>query len=209
MSRELDAVPNDVSPTAGDASKSRTDAAAQPSRRRALLRAAGAAPAVLTLASNPVSAATCVVASSFVSALALASRKPSSSTPCSGSTPASWRTNPGAWPKPYCGQKTASTPATVFKSCFGSTTGTSLSSTSTMMEALGRISGSNATLAQYCVAALLNAQSGKVAATVVSPAQVLDLWKQVTTSGYYKPSASSSVRFTSAQCVTWLSSMMA
>jgi hypothetical protein len=190
--------------------------ASMPARRRAMLRTLGATgPVVMTLISNPVSASTCVVASSFVSALALASRKPTSATPCAGMTPSGWRTHGSSWPSPYVGVKPASLSASStvamskFKTVFGTTTGTGLTDTSTMMDALGSVSGAYGSLANYCVAALLNAQSNKVSTSVLSAAQVIALWKSTTTNGYYQPSASSSVRFTPAQTVTWLAAMMA
>ena len=78
----------------------------QPSRRRAMLRTLGAAgPVVMTLVSNPVSACTCVNASAFGSALAMASRKPTSAQPCDGMKPARWAGAGSSWPSPYIGTK--------------------------------------------------------------------------------------------------------
>lgn len=207
MAHESDPAEQNPLPGTDADARSRSETVAQPARRRALVRTIGAAPAVLTLVSNPVSATSCVVASSFVSALALASRTAQGVTPCAGRGPSSWQGSPASWPSPYCGQKTGSTPATNFCQVFTNVRGTSLTNKSTMMDALGRVSGTNGALANYCVAALLNAQSNKVSNAVLSPAKVIKIWNDVCTNGYYQ--ATATVRFSPAQTVTWLASMMA
>lgn len=62
-------------------------------RRRMLRRSLGlASPVVLTLASAPVSAGTCITASGFVSANAHASLQPRGAQTCHGQSPDSWKT---------------------------------------------------------------------------------------------------------------------
>ena len=76
-----------------DPAQDGTQAAHCQARRRMLRRSLGvAAPVVLTLASAPVAAGTCVSASSFVSAATFASRAPKgvSALSCSGQSPSSW-----------------------------------------------------------------------------------------------------------------------
>lgn len=183
------------------------DAAQQASRRRVLRRGLGvAAPVVMTLASNPVTATTCVAASSFISIPTFNSRHPTGVSPCIGKTPTWWK-DASTWPS-GCPAKT-----TKFRDVFGSSylgTTTGFTNATTLTDALGVSGNDQKNLAAAIVATYLNVLSGKTSETILTAVQVINLWRVLIGSpGYYKPSLSSTIQWNSVQTVVWLNEMMA
>ena len=176
-----------------------------PGRRRLLRGGLGAGSVLMTLASRPVSAATCTQASAFSSVVS--GKQPI--TLCSGRTPASWfatsdSTSAGAalfvsslvstgtdWPID---------PATKFSSVFspGLTNGNL-----TLKGVLDTTKGAPV-VAQHCVAGLLNTSGSSplVPATILTPIRVKDIWNSFATKGYYE--ASAGVRWSETQIIEWL-----
>lgn len=191
------------SPTSGDEA-SRRDA-----RRRMLRRSLGVAtPTVLTLASNPVTACTCVAASSFASLATFNSRMPTGTTPCVGKTP-SWWCSQYTWPG-GCPSRSAK-----FKDIFGGSsylggTTTGFTDSTTLVQAMQATGRSNNPLAAAIVATYLNVASGKTSATILTTTGVVNLWKTLVASPYYyKPTPTSSIQWNAAQTLVWLNEMMA
>lgn len=184
------------------------DVARRASRRRMLRRSLGvAAPTVLTLASNPVTACTCVAASSFISIPTFNSRKPTGVSPCIGKTPSWWKDSSTSWPTGCPGK------STTFQSIFGSSylgTTTGFSSSTTLLQALGASGNDQKNLAAAIVATYLNVKSGKTSETILTSTGVVNLWRVlIGTPGYYKPTVSSTIQWNSVQTMVWLNEMMA
>jgi len=184
-----------------------TDAPAQGPRvrldRRALLRAgAGATPVLLTLASNPVSAAnTCVVASSFVSVATFKSRNPTvTSINCATRTCEDWRTALQANAQMACGLPLVS-------ATFGSTTSSynGKKLRQVLCDYSLTASGELGVL-QHLVALHLSVSQGfmRMSAGNVSPDYLGRIWRSYKNRGNQYPLPNTNVTWSSEQLVSWV-----
>jgi hypothetical protein len=197
--------------------------------RRKLTGAALGASAIFTLASRPVLAGQCMSPSAAVSGNLSQHGTPIT---CSGRTPGYWKTHyqPGSWPSPYlpgsCGAGTAcSTDAkfwsggTLFHPLFSgtqfmanldgnpSTPNTSLSMMQVMMLRNGEWGLTDPdNLGAHIVAALLNASVVPSLTPVLSAADVINMWNEWVSKGYFEPTAN--VKWNSAQIVDYLKTTM-
>ena len=161
------------------------EAAALLAARRRLLRGGlGAAPVVMTLASRPVLAATnCATPSSFAS---INASRPNQVQTCNGLGLDYWR-NPSNFSQWPAGFKANGGPnATTFASVFGVPVGEQR--TLLQMLQLSAPTDRDA-VAQQLVVSLLNVASGRVPATVMTRAGLLQIWSEFYTKGYYEPTA--------------------
>jgi hypothetical protein len=155
------------------------------SRRRLLRGGLAAAPVLMTVASRPVMAQSCM-----------------------GRDPAYWISQNGskAWPTGYLMQTQGSSKvATTFGSVFGSAYGYGDLSMLQVLQA-GQSSFDKAGLAAHLVAAVLNAEALYTPASVLSVAKAQDIWSDYNAKGYFEPTAG--VRWDSAQTIDWLKTTM-
>jgi len=155
--------------------------------RRQLLRLGlASAPILMTLASRSAFGCQTTQASAFGS---INASKPNLVT-VSGRDPNWWQANTSQWPLPYCAvtSRHPRQTATLFNSCFPGRT--SSFKGKTLLEVLNMPSapGSEVALAQHCIAALLNASSGKTNA-VCDARQVSTIWSEYVAKGHYEPTA--------------------
>lgn len=172
--------------------------------RRALLRAgAGAAPVLLTLASNPVAAAnSCVVASSFVSVTTFKSRNPTTTViNCTTRKVEDWRTACTATPRPTCVEPFVS-------STFGTTT--SGYNGKRLYEVLGDTAGVSTSgelgVLQHLISLRLCVTQGfmRLPAGNVSTAYLDSIWQNYKTNGNSYKLPASGINWTSTQLIGWL-----
>lgn len=172
--------------------------------RRALLRAgAGATPVLLTIASNPVSAANgCVVASSFVSVATFKSRNPGvASISCATRTVEDWRQECAAKPDLACVIPAVST-------CLGSTTSAYNSSTLRQALCAGTSVSTSGELGvlQHIIALRLCITQGfmRAASGNVSTAYLGNMWCNFKQNGNRYVLPASGIDWDSAKLVSWL-----
>ena len=172
--------------------------------RRALLRAgAGAAPVLLTLASNPVAAANnCVVASSFVSVATFKSRNPTvSSVNCATRTVEDWRnacmSNPTlGWAQPLvsvtCGTTSSSYNSKTLRQV--------------LCDAAGVSASGELGVLQHLIALNLSVSQGfmRMSAGNVSPAYLRGIWVNYKANGNQYVVPASGITWSSAQLISWL-----
>lgn len=199
--------------------------------RRKLTGAALGASAIFTLASRPVLAGQCMTPSAAVSGNLSQHGTPIT---CSGRTPGYWKTHstPGAWPSPYlpgscnggqnmCNKVQNWSGGTLFHPIFSGTQfmanldgnpGTPNTSLS-MMQVMMLNDGSNPwgltdpdNLGAHIVAALLNASVVPSLTPVLSAADVINMWNEWVSKGYFEPTAN--VQWNSAQIVDYLKTTM-
>lgn len=157
-------------------------------RRRFIRGAAAASPVLLSLVSRPVLGTTRFCsASGFMSGNL---SQPQTSQGCGGFSPGYWK-NHSPWPSPYvCGTQNGNGNGSTFtggikfhdvfvkgKYNFG---------TSSMLKVLWTEPGS---FAFHTIAALLNAASG-INGYTLTTAQVIQIWNQIMSAGYYQASSS-------------------
>jgi hypothetical protein len=172
--------------------------------RRAMLRAgAGATPVLLTLASNPVSAAnSCVVASSFVSVATFKSRNPTvTSVNCATRTAEDWRNACMGNPQLACATPKVS-------ATFGTTTSSYNGKTlrEVLCDASGISTSSELGVLQHLVALNLSLTQGfmRMSSGNVSPAYLGTIWRNYKENGNQYRLPNSTITWSSAQVVTWL-----
>lgn len=199
--------------------------------RRKLTGAALGASAIFTLASRPVLAGQCMTPSAAVSGNLSQHGTPIT---CSGRTPGYWKTHyaPGSWPSPYlpggcnggqnmCNKVQNWSGGTLFHPLFSGTQfmanldgnpGTPNTSLS-MMQVMMLNDGSNPwgltdpdNLGAHIVAALLNASVVPSLTPVLSAADVINMWNEWVSKGYFEPTAN--VQWNSAQIVDYLKTTM-
>ncbi|MDZ5457830.1 hypothetical protein [Azohydromonas lata] len=174
-----------------------TPAAHRLARRRMLRRSLGvAAPVVLTLASAPVAAGSCVSASSFVSAATFASRAPKgvSAISCSGQSPASWAAS-HAWPAGV-DRNTAT-----FAEKLGEPPLAAFPSTATLLDVLQQPS----TLEAHIAAVWLSAYAGTLAPPFEDGDAVRALWSNIRgNGGFFRPDNAELRALTEQGTLQWL-----
>lgn len=189
-------------------------AAVHAGRRRLLRGGLASAPVLLSLTSRPVTATTCTPASSHAS---VNLSRPDQLYTCGGKKPDWWKdsSNHSQWPAPYRPVTTTgfpSYPATLFDTVFGASGGYSGSTLLQVLESTSSADGDR--LARSCIAALLNAASGKTPGTVLSEATVKNMWASVVSRGYYEPTAgikwypAHSVPASTGGLIAWLDTTM-
>lgn len=195
---------NDKSPASAGTSEVSSHGSRVRLDRRALLRAgAGATPVLLTLASNPVSAAnSCVVASSFVSVATFKSRNPTvSSVNCATRTTEDWRSACMSNTKLACAQPLVS-------STFGATSSSYNGKTlrQVLCDSAGISTSSELGVLQHLIALNLSVTQGfmRMSAGNVSPAYLGTIWRNYKTNGNQYRLPSSTVVWSSSQLVSWL-----
>jgi hypothetical protein len=179
-------------------------------KRRALLRAgAGAAPVLLTLASGPVAATTCTVASSFVSVATFKSRNPHvTSIACSSRTADYWKHGSTHFSPPpadmlltvgaLMGSTSSQYNAHTVQAAF------MLPSVSSYVETTGEIG----TL-HHLLALMLNLRAGHItAAGVFNQAYVQGIWANYKANGNRYKVAPSNIDWGDAELIAWLRYLM-
>jgi hypothetical protein len=182
------------------------------SRRNLLRRSLRVVPpAVVTLASAPVSAGICLNASGFVSAPTFASRHPGMGENCAGQSPAAWADDNAVWPSKFVNQngKTRDLSKGDLK---GNGSGTKfnavftkdLTSKPSLRVALNGYSpvATMHTVAAAVVALWLNAMTGKTGG-VFTAADAKVIWENIAANGGYKPNPSGPT-WTLQQTQDWL-----
>lgn len=146
-------------------------------RRRMLRRGLGTAvPVVTTLASGPVNAGSCLLASGFVSAPTFNSRHPQGFNACAGKSPTDWNAT-STWPScnktDYFNVKIGSAADKYKLSKDGS---------KTPGPTLAQVLASPTTMAAHIVAMWLNAKDGRTAG-VFTTSQVVSIWQNIIDNG--------------------------
>lgn len=160
-------------------------------RRKLLKLGVGTAPVLMALASRSAFACHSTKASAFCS---VNNSRPDVLQSSNGCSPSYWKTNTDPnWPSP-CKSHTTKTggktvTATTFKSVFGTRAPSGTDST-TLLEVLesGSSSGDRG-VARACVAAYLNARSNRTPSTILSANDVVNIWSEYRSRGYYTPTA--------------------
>lgn len=188
--------------------------AAAASRRKLLKLGAGMAPVLMAFASRSAFACHSTTPSAFGS---VCNSRPELLQSSSGHSPSYWASNNcQTWPIPYyrtdvcqtsksskskgkgddddddddghsksCRKKNVAIAATTFKSAFG-LVGPFKDSTTLLDVLQGDNSGSKA-VARAVVAALLNAQSGQTPSNILSVSDVIGIWREYISVGYFEP----------------------
>jgi hypothetical protein len=177
--------PHQGAENAAEAQRELDEHARAEARRRFIKGAAVASPVLLSLVSRPVmGAARYCSASGFMSGNL---SQPHTSESCGGLSPGYYKNN--AWPSLYeSGTKNGNTKpytfsdGTTFHPLFA--TGTYNYGTKSMLEVLWTQPGS---FAFHTIAALLNAASG-INGYALTTSQVIDIWNQINSVGYYQTS---------------------
>lgn len=180
-------------------------------RRKLLKLGAGMAPVLMAFASRSAFACHSTTPSAFGS---VCTSRPDLLQASNGRDPDYWRTHTGAsWPAPYysndvcnkgkgkgwgdddddddkgssksCKKSSVTIPATTFRSVFGHA-GPFTDST-TLLEVLKSNGGGSKGVARAVVAALLNAQSGRTPINILSVGDVIGIWQQYISVGYFEP----------------------
>lgn len=156
-------------------------------RRKLLKLGVGTAPVLMALASRSAFACHSTKASVFCS---VNNSRPDVLQSSNGCSPGYWKTHtgPSNWPSPCRSHAMGSTPATTFKSVFGSKPPSGQDST-TLLTVLESGGGGGTAVARACVAAYLNARSNKTPSTILSASDVINIWNEYRTRGYYTPTA--------------------
>lgn len=174
------------------------------SRRKLLKLGAGMTPVLMAFASRSAFACHSTTPSAFGS---VCNSRPDLLQSSSGRSPEYWKTHTGShWPAPYYSDavcqnddkkkkdddrsqscKKVVIPATTFKSVFG-IAGPFTDST-TLLEVLKSTGSGSKAVARAVVAALLNAQSGNTPSSILDTSDVIGIWRQYVSSGYFEPVA--------------------
>lgn len=182
-------------------------AATSASRRRLLRGGLGASPVLLTLASRPVGAATCTVASSFVSVATFKSRNPGASAQCASRNCEWWKTEctSGATYKAYMDSTPVSTHlgATSPTSSYASRTLSSI-----MRDAAGIQTGSELGVIQHLVALSMNVKTGSATPGNVTLAYINSVWSNYKLNGNIFKLPSSGITWDSTALITWARMLM-
>lgn len=163
-------------------------------RRKLLKLGAGATPILMALASRSAFACHSTTPSAFGS---VCNSRPELLQSSDGRSPGFWKTHTGTsyWPQPYYSDtikisKYKTIPATTFKSVFCATGAPSpFSSSATLLDVLESGGGGSKAVARACVAALLNARSGRTPSSIMTVDDVINIWNQYATMGYFEPTA--------------------
>jgi hypothetical protein len=163
-------------------------------RRKLLKLGVGATPVLMALASRSAFACHSTTPSAFGS---VCNSRPELLQSSNGCSPGYWKTHTGTsyWPSPYCsnaiksGSKTV--PATTFKSVFCANGAPNpFGNTTTLLEVLESGGGGSKAVARACVAALLNAASGRTPSSILKADDIVShIWYQYATRGFYEPIA--------------------
>lgn len=180
-------------------------------RRKLLRLGAGMTPVLMALAGRSAFACHSTTPSAFGS---VSNSRPDPLHSSDGRSPGYWKTHTGAyWPAPYYSndvcqktrkkgrddddddddddrdsescKKNVVIRATTFKSVFGITG--PFNETTTLLDVLNSGGGGSIAVARAIVAALLNAQSGRTPANILSVDDVIGIWQQYMTMGYFEP----------------------
>lgn len=175
------------------------------SRRRMLRRGVGvAAPAALTLASNPVSACTCVNASVFVSQVAMSSRPPAGVSCNGGDTPSTWyNKHKDYWPS-ACKYSNGNikTLYDVFGSDRYNWSGCGFSTSSTLKDAMN----CSNYIARDVAAAYVNACRSDYQ-LILKPDEVRKMWRALAVSGGRYTPTGTTFSWDGAMSQNWLKYM--
>jgi hypothetical protein len=174
------------------------DAAKPPSadRRRWLKAGLSTAPVLMTVASRPVLAQTCVPPSAHMS---LGASAPGTDQECSGFGPDTWAGS-RSWPGNF-------TPHSRFNDHFGrDLIGNPKFSDVLDYKNIANVSDTVHTVARYVTAALLNHASGKVPETVLRPMTIQYIWNEFTEQQSFAPTRG--VSWSAAEIVDYLKSTM-
>lgn len=160
-------------------------------RRKLLKLGAGSVPVLMALASRSAFACHSTTPSAFGSVCV---SRPDLLQSSNGRSPGFWKTHTGSsyWPAPYYSNDfrigKTNYKATTFKSVFCATGAPNpFGSTATLLDVLESGGGGNKAVARACVAALLNAASGRTPNTIMTASDVVDIWFQYGTKGYFEP----------------------
>jgi hypothetical protein len=166
-------------------------------RRRMLRRSLGVAtPVLLTLASAPVAAGTCVTASGFVSAATFASRQPKgvNSMTCNGASPSTWAAAT-TWPSGIDRQ------TATFAEKLGIAPTSNFLPTATLLEVLQRPD----TLEAHVGAVWLSAYQGSLAMPFEDGDTVRLIWANIKANGgYFRPTDPNLPALTEQGTLQWL-----
>ncbi len=221
---------SDLTPETPDTPRSAAENDRIDQSRRRLAGAALGVSAVFTLASRPVLAAgQCMSPSAAVSGNLSQHGTP---TLCSGRTPGYWKTHPESWPFPYlpgscnggqniCNKAQNWKNGTLFHPLFSGTrfmadldgNPATLKASLSLMQVMMLSDGSNPwgltdpdNLGAHIVAALLNASTTPSLTPVLSAADVINIWNEWVSKGYFEPTAN--VQWNSQQIVSYLKTTM-
>jgi hypothetical protein len=166
-------------------------------RRRWLKAWLSTTPVLMTVASRPVLAQTCVPPSAYVS---LGASAPGMSANCSGYGPETWLNGTGVWPNTY-------EPNQPFKKYFTN----DLAGNPKLADVLGTspiedVLPEYHAVARYVTAALLNNASGKVPESVLRAMTIQHIWTEFATKGSFAPTSGAS--WSAAEIVEYLKSTM-
>lgn len=173
--------------------------------RRTLLRAgASATPVLMTLASNPVSAAnSCVVASSFVSVASFKSRNPTATLQCSSKTCESWRSDATTL-STYRAFLDSTTVASLLGTTSPSSTYANASLSAVLADAGGIVKDGEIGVLQHLISLCMNVKTGNAPSPGnVTPGYIGGIWKNYKTNGGRYIVSASSINWSPAQLVTW------
>jgi hypothetical protein len=160
-------------------------------RRRLLRLGAGSVPVLMAFASRSAFACHSTTPSAFGSVCA---SRPELLKSSNGQSPSWWRDNSN-WPKPYYSAdvkngKKVINKATTFQEVFCSTGARNpFGSSATLLSVLNSSSSGEKGAARACVAALLNARSGRTPSSIMTVSDVVAIWHQYGTKGYFEPTA--------------------
>lgn len=161
-------------------------------RRKLLKLGAGSVPVLMAFASRSAFACHSTTPSAFGSVCA---SRPDLLKSSNGQTPSWWADN-SSWPKPYyCADvkngKKVVTKATTFQEVFCTTGARNPFTASTTLLSIldSGINSGEKGAARACVAALLNARSGRTPSSIMSVSDVIGIWKEYGTKGYFEPTA--------------------
>lgn len=176
---------------------------ADPSRRRLIRGGIAASPVLLTLASRPVGATTCTVASSFVSVATFKSRNPGASAQCTSKSCEWWKSEctSGMTHKAYMD-------ATTVQTFFGTTAPSSSYAGRTLgsilRDAAGIQTSSELGVLQHLISLSMNIRCGYVtSAGNVTPVYINTVWSNYKSNGNLYKLAASSIDWDSSELVTW------
>jgi hypothetical protein len=180
-----------------------------PDRARRLLLRGGAAtaPVLLTIASAPVTAAQCVTTSASTS---MSSRQSTVSLSCTGNSPETWLMSSGA--------NSGSTASTTASTAWPSTRNSSSARFNEffdpkLMDPNGNVNpGPKLTdvlassypnkLARACAASLLNLESNRIPAAILTPLLLKQIWRDASSPNGFQ--ATAGVKWNADQAATWL-----
>jgi len=165
-------------------------------RRRWLKAGLSTPPVLMTVASRPVLASTCVPPSAYVS---LGASAPGTHADCTGYGPDTWVGN-SSWPSPYS-----------LDSRFNTYFEPNLHGNPKFSDVLGydniaNVSDTVHTVARYVTAALLNNASSKVPESVLRAMTIQHIWTEFAQTGSFAPTSGAS--WSAAEIVDYLKSTM-